>query len=709
LLSDHLYQAYRPGEPSVNWAYDLFWGLRTDGSNQWLAGVPEDSIGYLEGTGILRVVQHHGALQIEQHWFMPFGVEAPALVSLARITNTGAAPLPDTAAFLLLNLHLGSGASGTTGESIAWDAARQAFVETGRNGAPAAIYRALPAPTRHGAGPGAGPDNPYQRVLAGQELQDVDASGPLEDLVAGFQFDVPGDGVLQPGQSFWAAALVVLSDLGGLDQLQAVLDQVLAGAQPRDLLLDQLAFWDDWHQKDRLPSGLSVEERALARLALVWLKLAQVREPTRDGGKPFGQILASLPPGQWNVSWARDAAYSVLALARSGHSEEARAGLQFMLDGDAGHYAAQVGMPYAISVCRYFGSGLEESDENADGPNIEFDDFGLFLLALEGAWEAAPDPAFLQTAWPIASALVADVLLFLQEPASGLLKPDSSIWERHWNGQQKHFSYSSGVGAAGLCSAARLAAAADDPERERRYREAAARLQAGIRDELLDGQGRLAGNLEELELGQGYADAAAVEGFLQGVLPASDPSAPATFAWLDGQLSLGNGGLFRNDDGSWYDAQEWVFVDLRMAALAFLLGEGQRGEALLGRITRLATENLGLFPELFEAGSDRAAGAIPMAGFGAGAYLLALWARAAPVPREFCGSAVTDGGPDGRDGGFDGGGELDGGADGGSDPGGDRPGAPGCGCGASANGAGGWAWPVVACAWLRRRSSGKKA
>jgi hypothetical protein len=663
----HLYTSWNPGVETQDWCYDVFWGLRAGGQNRWLAGVAEDSVGYLEGTGILKTVHSHQDLTIETYWFAPFAAEMPVVIASAMVTNTGSSALTDSAAFMLFNFHLGTG--GTGGESIAWDAARQAFLETGRADAPTAVYRALVPPDRHGATP----ENPYQLVEAGGEMIDVDSAGPLDDVVAGFQFNVPDDGILQAGESFWVGAAVALGDPQDLDAY-------LQGVDPRQLMLDEVAFWDGWHASDVLPAGLTAGERRLARMALAWLKMGQVREPPHDGGNPTGQILASLPPGQWNIAWVRDAAYAIMALAKSGHPQEAKEALRFFLNGQTGTYSNLVGSDYGISVCRYYGSGLEWSDENQDGPNVEFDDFGLFLLSLQ----AVGDPSFLTEAWPVASSGAADVLVFLKEEQSGLLKPDSSIWEHHWNGKQKHFTYSSAVGAAGLCRASEMAEQMGDSQRASDYLDAALALQAGIRQNLVDSNDVLAGNLEELTLGSGYLDAAVVEAFLFDVIPTDDPVASATFDELDARLGLSTGGLKRNDDSDWYDAQEWVMIDLRMSALAFLLGRTARGQELLDRVTTLTDVNLGLFPELFEAGTDTAAGAIPMAGFGAGAYLLALWARENPQAPAFCQRAEEpDGGAD--DGGTDEGpDEVDAGIDAGADEGKVEP--PGCGCGAGSPG-----------------------
>jgi hypothetical protein len=677
----HLYASWNPGVETVDWCYDVFFGLRAGGQNRWLAGVTEDSVEYLEGTGILKTVHTHQDLMIEAYWFSPFSLDMPVLIATAMVTNTGSTALTDSAAFMLFNFHLGDG--GTGGESIAWDAERQAFLETGRTGAPVAVYWPLVPPEHHGATP----ENPYQLVEAGGEMRDVDSAGPTDDVVAGFQFNVPDDGILQAGESFWVGAAVALGDAQDLDAY-------LQGADPRQLMLDEVAFWDAWHASDVLPAGLTADERRLARMALAWLKMGQVREPPHDGGNPAGQILASLPPGQWNIAWVRDAAYAIMALARSGHVEEAREAVRFFLNGQAGTYSDLVGTDYDISICRYYGSGLEWSDENQDGPNVEFDDFGLFLLSLK----AVADASFLNEAWPTASVGAADVLVFLIEDQLDLLKPDSSIWEHHWNGKQKHFTYSSAVGAAGLCAASEMAGQMGDSRRAADYLDAALSLQAGISQNLVDSKDVLAGNLEELNLGSGYLDAAVVEAFLFDVISTDDPVAGATFDELEAQLGLSTGGLKRNDDSDWYDAQEWVMIDLRMSALAFLLGRTARGQELLDRITTLADANLGLFPELFEAGTDTAAGAIPMAGFGAGAYLLALWAREDPQALDFCrrdeepDGGTDDGGADeGRD-------EDDAGIDAGSDEGRVEP--PGCGCG---TGGPGGLWLLGLLLWRFRK------
>jgi len=50
---------------------------------------------------------------------------------------------------------------------------------------------------------------------------------------------------------------------------------------------------------------------------------------------------------------------------------------------------------YLLSVCRYFGDGSEDSDYNDNGPNIEFDGWGLVLWVLDDYINQTHDYSFL--------------------------------------------------------------------------------------------------------------------------------------------------------------------------------------------------------------------------------------------------------------------------------------------------------------------------
>ncbi len=371
-----------------------------------------------------------------------------------------------------------------------------------------------------------------------------------------------------------------------------------------------------------------------------------------------GQILASIAPGEWNITWARDMAYAVVGLVKSGHFAEAKAALAFQMGATANAYESYVGKPYQISVCRYFGNGVEQSDSNADGPNIEFDGFGLFLWSLDEYVKASGDTVSLQAWWPTVKSMVADVLVLLQDPATGLIAADSSIWEVHWNGQQKHFAYTTITAANGLCSAARLATAAGDAADVTAYGKAGAAARDAVLKSLRAPDGTVAQSLEGLAAGSGWLDAAAVEAIDLGLFDPARGTALATLRSIEHGLVPPSGrGFMRDQTGGSYDSQEWVFVDLRMDRAMELRGEAANEASLFSWNTDQAIDNYGELSELHDATTASYTGASPMVGFGAGAYLIALADRGTPatptcgafasepaLPSPDAGTSTSDGG-----------------------------------------------------------------
>ena len=203
------------------------------------------------------------------------------------------------------------------------------------------------------------------------------------------------------------------------------------------------------------------------------------------------------------------------------------------------------------------------------------------------------------------------------------------------------------------------------------YSDAAERLRSGLlRSAAVNGPVLLRGECpvlasapEETCEGCGPLDGSVIELVAQGVVRPESTLAIGTLQALQSGLRMHSGspGFLRNDDGTgssnpypWYDDQEWVVIDLRMAAAYAMVGRATgsptytaNGEVLLDWVTANAVANAGLIPELlsdgtytaeddvdqFHLGADAGAefqGAVPMAGFGPGAYILALEAVHAP-------------------------------------------------------------------------------
>ena len=394
-------------------------------------------------------------------------------------------------------------------------------------------------------------------------------------------------------------------------------------------LYNEREFWDTYHAEEQLPENLSSDERALAKQSTAILKMGQVREH----GRPFGQILASLPPGQWNISWARDMAYAVEALIRTGHYTEARDALQFQLQAQVGEYEHFIwnGMdygiqaPYQISVCRYYGNSAEWSDHNENGPNIELDGFGLFLWTLESYMQSANDVAFVREYWELISQRIADPLV---QNIDGykLIRRDSGPWERHLPG--KHFTYTSVAAVKGLDAAANMALAVNDTESAEKYLAAANKISQGFRLYLVDSKTQvIKGNLESA-LPEEYLDGSAIEA-INFELDGAVPRARNTMQALNTHLKMDKTkqGYKRIPAGDWYDRQEWIVLDMRIASAWFLLGERYRGNTLITWVTQQSRLNYNLIAELYDEYTADYRGATPMVGFGAGTYLIALYDR----------------------------------------------------------------------------------
>ncbi len=598
-FNEHPYASPAPGVQTRNLAYDAYFGVRAAGQAAWLPTRPIDSLEYVNQSHVARAVQSLGPLRAETHVFAPFGLSAPAVVLLLHATNASRSTVADAAAYALLNFHLGTGAPNPAAdaERIDWDANTNSYAETGPSGL-TLHYLPLGGAVVHSASPA-----PLLATGAeGGEFTTVDSSGVLNDASAGFQWTF---GAMAAGEERYVGVLITL---GSAADGRAF----LAGRDGAALLQSELAALEAWRTPP--PAGLSAAELRVYRQSEVVLRLAQSREAAPSAG----QIVAALPPGQWSISWVRDQAYAMQALARMGHAAEASAAVDFWLAGRVGGYKRFVGADYSVSVVRYYGDGEEWSDSNGDGPNIEFDGFGLAALAGRAAGRSELD----QAAAPLLTLI----------DSTNLISADSSIWEHHWNGKQRHFAYTSIAAAAGLCAAGRSA-------------EALA-LRDALAQKLVLPTGGLAGDLEELQSQAPARDAATVEAINFGLIDPKGPLSLATLAELSKLRTAAGVGFMRNDDGGGYDSEEWVFIDLRSSDAYRRAGRLADADQLLAWVTQQADANHGLHAELYDANAADYTGAIPMVGFGAGAYVLALWDRAAPRPRPTCfqAAATTAGG-----------------------------------------------------------------
>ncbi|MDX2010392.1 MAG: glycosyl hydrolase [Myxococcaceae bacterium] len=747
--------------------FDAYFGLRASGQQRWLTQAPTSS-GYVtaapsprSGSGLVTWEQP-GVLGLDTSTFVfaPRGLPHASFVMALRVRNPGSQAVPGVSVFSLHNFHLGFGRPGVmqelgvTGETVVVKANRD--VEE-RAFAGVVVARPLGATPRVAAWNQTSPaqDNGFQVVA--QTTGDLpNRTGDLgvgDDWASAFQFDV---GDVPAGAERWVAVVVAHhGDPFATATVQAWLDAYVMGQTARQLVEAERTAWATFQQGLRVPAGLSMDEEAVLRQSAVVLDMAQVRDreafvrdvltrdgelrrsrfPTVDGGalpglvrhRGYGAVLASLPPGEWTYSWIRDGAYAVAAMATLGLTEQSRDALRFYLDAEGGRFkdwnelAPYNLPPYVISLTRYVGFGVEETDFNDFGPNLEFDGFGLFLWALRRHEVETQDTTLTDTRWNDIATKVADPLVALVDPATGLIRKDSSIWETHWNGRERAWTYTSLTAARGLCDAAAIAQRKGDLMRATRYRDAGLALRRAIAQRLTDGTGALASNLEELQSGREYFDAAVFDALAMGLFDPSGRIGRATTMGLDRLRVTAGPGWSRNDDrrdhqgrmdlspwGSEYDSAEWVITDVRGSMVHRAQGQTARADALLRWIGGHAVANADLIPETFDETSGAWKFNAPMVGFGAGVWVLALAHRSGAPLEPACGaffdeSAMVDGGAMPTDAG-QGGGTAGGGAAGGSaggsplaggaaavdaGPGAAKP-PPGCGCDGSGAGSVFW-------------------
>lgn len=728
--------------------YDAYFGLRSGGSQRWLQGIPilEEASGYAAreagaegGTGILTWQQNVDGLELTSYAFAPMTLPHAGFVFAIRVRNMATTEAQDVSVFSLHNFHLGFGRPGVmvdlgeTGETVVVDAANGRTDLIERAFAGVVVTRSLGTASRASAWHLGSPpsENGWARVNAGgtQDLPSASGTLPTADGYAhAFQFDL---GTIAAGEERWAGIVAAHhGDPFAHQTVQSWLDTFVAQRGAQAVVEAEREGWRTFQSGIEVPAGASDEEETLVRQSAVMLAMAQVREETAflrehlstdgeprytrfsaaDGGAPSlpgtvrhrgqGAVLASLPPGEWTYAWIRDGAYAVAAMSHLRMDARAEEGLRFYLNAEAGRFEkwqelAGYGLPpYQITLTRYHGFGVEETDFNDFGPNLEFDGFGLFLWALREYERATGDTALAEETWDTVSRRIADPLVALVDPATGLIRKDSSIWETHWNGRQRSWTYTNITAVRGLCDAADIAERLGDAARAATYRATAEGIREAIATHLTDSRRALASNLEELGAGTGYWDAAVLDALALGLFRPDGAIARATLDAMEENLRVSAGpGWARNDDrfdhaggtdlspwGGEYDSAEWVITDLRGAIALRRANRNARADQILDWVRTQSLKNAGAVAETYDESSGVYKFNAPMIGFGAGAWVLALQQRASGDQNPACGAWYNE-----TDLPSDGGTPADGGApstDAGHVDVPRDPMAEGCGCGA---------------------------
>lgn len=425
-------------------------------------------------------------------------------------------------------------------------------------------------------------------------------------------------------------------------------------SENKSLLDEEVSYMKNLFSKCKIPKEISVKERNVIEQSISIFKMAQVSEREIF---PYsrGQILASLRSGLWHVSWVRDGSYAIQAMTHLGMYDEARKGLEFMLKAKSGYYKHYihkdgkdygVGADYQISVCRYYGNGKEESTY-VDGPNIEFDNFGLFLSAYSDYVMQSKDTLFYKKWNDLVTTKVADVTISCIDTNS-LIREDSGPWE-HYLQMPKQYTFTSGVCALGLEQFALVQKYFNKPSEK--YASASTRLSHGILTNMLCNQTYIKGNVNDLSVNDHeYYDAGVFEIFANGVID-DKKLFLSHMEECDKVLRIKGDrtGYIRLSSADPYENQEWVFINLRIALAYILFDQRNKASELLDYITEQSSVNNNIIPEMLsnKVQSDKVTeyylshdiwcncirdkddlyiGAIPMVGYGSGAYVLTLLA-----------------------------------------------------------------------------------
>ena len=453
----------------------------------------------------------------------------------------------------------------------------------------------------------------------------------------------------QPLAASHAWALIALESESDAEPVFRDFERWRAGLPPEALVTRELSELDRW----RATPGVRFRndmERHLWRQSETLLRIAQSREPNRPGRHGNGLIVAALPD-VYSTPWVRDMAWSTVALARMGHQAEARAAvLAYFIAQPTGKMRNEVnGADYQISVVRYWGDGAEEPFFTQEGAtNIEYDNWGEVLWVLGEYLRKYDDWAILKAAtyrgplYQTAREFIVKPLIANMERYGGglIVNADTSIWEEHQK-DKKHFAFSTAMAIVGLREFAQVAQLAGDEPALRQALNTRALLEKGFAAAFVRG-GELRGTLEPGEKND-------IDGALLPIINfrvVRDPRLIRNTVDRMKLLKVRSGGYRRVRSNYtdpkifeyWYEREEFLFVDLSLAELKRRVGKKAEADAMLQRIVAKAAADHDIIPEMYVALPCRLfpgkigdpTGALPMVGYGAGAYVLHLLEREQP-------------------------------------------------------------------------------
>ena len=496
----------------------------------------------------------------------------------------------------------------------------------------------------------------WNRPLASQKL--VSAAGTnarmmrfngIEEHLLVIPLDGPRGGAARMDQTLVGSSAWALISIEKESEAETAIEEFVrwrAGLSSGKLLTRELARFEQWRAKPAVHFK-SEKERHLWRQSETMLRIAQSREPNRPGRYGNGLIVAALPD-VYSTPWVRDMAWATAALIRMGHRAEARAALLAYFNArPTGKMRSEVnGADYQVSVVRYWGNGEEEPFFTQEGStNIEFDNWGEVLWVVGEYLRKYDDPELPKAAThrgPLYESardlIVKPLMANTEKHGDGLIvAADTSIWEERQK-YKKHFAFSTALAIVGLREFAEVARRAGDEASRKQAIHDGALLEKGFNAAFIR-DGRLRGTLED-----GVKND--IDGALSPVINfglVRNPEVIRDTVKRMELLKVASGGYRRVRSTYtdpkifeyWYERQEFLFVDLTLAELYRRVGRNAEADAMLSRIVDKSAADHNIIPEmyvavpceLFPGEIGDPTGAIPMVGYGPGAYVLHLLER----------------------------------------------------------------------------------
>jgi GH15 family glucan-1,4-alpha-glucosidase len=161
-------------------------------------------------------------------------------------------------------------------------------------------------------------------------------------------------------------------------------------------------------------------------------------------------------------------------------------------------------------------------------------------------------------------------------------------------------------------------------------KEKIAALQNGFKAAYVRGN-QLCGSLETSPRNE--MDGALLEAINMGVI--DDPALVNSTISRMKTLLMPTGGYRRVTGDSWYDSQEFILMNFNLARALMRQGRQAEADAIVARMVEKSKADSNTIPELYHTSDGEShrdtpgapAGARPMAGYGAGAYMLYLAER----------------------------------------------------------------------------------